>query len=79
MEGLHKREYLLRNLPTRSVTLFPSRAQIVHDIKDATLQPGINHVTIIGLTPTTDEHSIKVEGTGTAIITDTSVQLLPIP
>jgi hypothetical protein len=29
------------------------------------------------LTPTTDEHSIKVEGTGSAIITDITVELLP--
>jgi len=31
----------------------------------------------VGLTPTTDEHSIKVEGTGSAIITDITVELLP--
>jgi len=31
----------------------------------------------LGLTPTADEHSIKVEGTGTAIITDITVELLP--
>jgi hypothetical protein len=29
------------------------------------------------LTPTVDEHSIKVEGTGSAIITDIAVELLP--
>lgn len=29
------------------------------------------------MTPTTDEHSIKVEGTGSAIITDITVELLP--
>src|SRR4051794_37220045 len=40
-------------------------------------QPGLNQITVVGLTPTTDEHSIKVEGTGSAIITDITVELLP--
>jgi len=31
----------------------------------------------VGLTPTVDEHSIKVEGTGSAIISDITVELLP--
>jgi hypothetical protein len=38
MDGPHKQEFHVRNLPTRSVTLFPSRAQIVRDIKDVTLK-----------------------------------------
>lgn len=42
-----------------------------------TPQPGPNEITVVGLTPTTDEHSIKVEGTGSAIITDITVELLP--
>lgn len=41
------------------------------------LQPGINEVTISGLTPTLDEDSVKVEGAGSAIITDISVVSLP--
>lgn len=77
MEVIHKHEYQLRDLPTRTVTLFPSRAQVVRVIKNVALKPGINQVTVIGLTPTTDEHSIKVDGTGSAVITDISVQLLP--
>lgn len=32
---------------------------------------------MVGLTPTVDEHSIKVEGTGSATITDMTVELLP--
>lgn len=36
----------------------------------------MNQVSVIGLTPTVDEHSIKVEGTGSAIISDISVELL---
>ena len=37
-DSLHKQEFHVRNLPTRSVTLFPTRAQIVRDIKDVTLK-----------------------------------------
>ncbi|KAH8882563.1 hypothetical protein GQ53DRAFT_753611 [Thozetella sp. PMI_491] len=78
MEETNKVEYRVRDLPTRSVTLFPSRAQVIREIKDVPLRPGNNEVVVVGLTPTVDEHSIKVEGTGSnAIITDISVQLLP--
>ena len=41
------------------------------------LQTGVNQITVLGLTPTVDEHSIKVEGTGSAIISDITVELLP--
>ncbi|KAI3392072.1 hypothetical protein diail_6301 [Diaporthe ilicicola] len=76
MEATHNQEYRIRDLPTRSITLFPTRAQVVRDIKDVVLKPGLNQISVIGLTPTVDEHSIKVEGTGSAVITDISVQLL---
>ena len=101
----HKVEYRIRDLATRSVTLFPSRAQVVREIKDVPLkvshppwcpstatlptpmlsptdpsQPGANEITIVGLTPTVDEHSIKVEGSGSyATITDISIVSLPNP
>ncbi|KAK0643912.1 hypothetical protein B0T16DRAFT_416849 [Cercophora newfieldiana] len=77
MDTTHKQEYRIRDLPTKSVTLFPTRAQIVREIKDVALKPGANEITVVGLTPTADEHSIKVEGTGSAIITDITVELLP--
>ncbi|KAK0620453.1 hypothetical protein B0T14DRAFT_521458 [Immersiella caudata] len=77
MDTTHKQEYRIRDLPTKSVTLFPTRAQIVREVKDVSLKPGANEITVVGLTPTTDEHSIKVEGTGSAIITDITVELLP--
>ncbi len=97
METIHKLEYRIRDLPTRSVTLFPSRAQVVRDIKDVPLkvrtpfsrglgrrvprltshQPGATQITVVGLSPTVDEHSIKVEGTGSAIISDITVEFLP--
>lgn len=66
-------EYKLRDLPTRSVTLFPTRAQIYREIKDVPLKPGDNKIKVIGLSPTVDKDSIKVEGSGLAVITDISV------
>ncbi|KAK3985981.1 hypothetical protein QBC44DRAFT_403340, partial [Cladorrhinum sp. PSN332] len=77
MDTLHKQSFALGDLATRSVTLFPTRAQIVRDIRDVVLKPGPNEITVVGITPTADEHSIKVEGSGSAIITDITVELLP--
>ncbi|KAI7779562.1 mucoidy inhibitor-like protein [Diaporthe eres] len=76
MEATHTHEYRVRDLPTRSITLFPTRAQVVRDIRNVILKPGLNQISVIGLTPTVDEHSIKVEGTGSAVISDISVELL---
>lgn len=73
MDEAHRQKFQVRNLGTRSVTLFPSRAQVSREIK-AELKPGTNEITIIGLSPTVDEDSIKVEGTGSAIITDIAVE-----
>jgi hypothetical protein len=36
----------------------------------------LNQISVVGLTPTVDQHSIKVEGTGSAVISDISVELL---
>ncbi|KAK2614602.1 hypothetical protein N8I77_001411 [Diaporthe amygdali] len=76
MDTIHEHEYRIRDLPTRSITLFPTRTQVVRDIKDVILKPGLNQISVIGLTPTVDEHSIKVEGTGSAVISDISVELV---
>ncbi|KAL5325568.1 hypothetical protein ACEPPN_006695 [Leptodophora sp. 'Broadleaf-Isolate-01'] len=73
----YKQEFRIRDLSTRSVLLFPSRAQVIRDIKNITLHPGANQIVIDGLSPLVDEHSIKVEGTGSATITDVTVDLLP--
>ncbi|RDW69324.1 hypothetical protein BP6252_08344 [Coleophoma cylindrospora] len=73
----HKQEFRIRNLDTRSVILYPNRAQIIRDIKGITLKPGANQIIIDGLAPTVDKHSIKVEGTGAATITDLAVDYLP--
>lgn len=74
-----QQEFSVRKLGTKSVTLYPTRAQIVRDIKGVILKPGANKITIIGLTPTCDEHSIKVDGTGVATVTDLSIELVPNP
>ncbi|KAK0665204.1 hypothetical protein QBC41DRAFT_233277 [Cercophora samala] len=77
MDSLHKKRFHIRDLPTRTVTLFPTRAQVVRDIKEVALKPGANEITVVGISPTVDEHSIKVEGIGSAIITDITIELLP--
>lgn len=38
MDTAHKQEYKVRDLTTRSVTLFPSRAQVVRELKDVSLK-----------------------------------------
>ena len=38
MDTVHKQEYRIRDLPTRTVTLFPTRAQVVREIKDVPLK-----------------------------------------
>jgi hypothetical protein len=38
MDSVNKIEYKLRDLGTRSVTLFPTRAQIQRDIKNVNLK-----------------------------------------
>lgn len=37
-ENVCRQEFKIRNLPTRSVTLYPSRAHVIRDIKDVTLK-----------------------------------------
>ncbi|KAH7324966.1 hypothetical protein B0I35DRAFT_476166 [Stachybotrys elegans] len=77
MDNVNSIEYNIRDLSTRSVTLFPTRAQVFRDIKNVVLKPGSNQVTIRGLSPTVDEDSIKVEGLGAAVITNISVESAP--
>ncbi|KAL8651067.1 MAG: hypothetical protein Q9226_004871 [Calogaya cf. arnoldii] len=73
---IHKQEFTVRELPTRTVTLYPTRAHIVRAIEDLSIKPGLNEITIYGITPTADESSIKFEGTGSAIITDLTIDLV---
>ncbi|KAM3515958.1 hypothetical protein MY11210_000498 [Beauveria gryllotalpidicola] len=79
MESINKIDYKVADVPTRALVLFAERAQVFRDIKDIALKPGINEVTISGLSPTLDEESIKVESAGSAVITDISVEALPNP
>ncbi|KAF5683252.1 hypothetical protein FCIRC_4568 [Fusarium circinatum] len=73
----HKVEYKIRDIGTRSVTLFPTQAQVKREIKDVPLKPGVNEISIVGLSPTIDKNSVTVEGSGSATITGISVEFLP--
>ncbi|KAJ9649409.1 hypothetical protein H2199_000184 [Coniosporium tulheliwenetii] len=69
--------FLIKDLLTHSVTLYPARAKVVRNIPDVVLQPGPNEIEIYGLTPTADEHSVQIEGQGAAAtITDMTVDLV---
>jgi hypothetical protein len=72
-----KQTVYIRDLGTRSVTLYPSRAYIVRDVNNVVLKPGVNEIEIFGLSPTIDEHSVQVDGKGAATIIDMTVELVP--
>ncbi|KAF2090105.1 hypothetical protein K490DRAFT_54518 [Saccharata proteae CBS 121410] len=67
---------LIKDLTTKSVTLYPTRAHVTRDITDIAIQPGLNEIEIYGLTPTTDENSIQLDGHGVVTVTDTTVELI---
>lgn len=75
-DSIHRQEFAVRDLPTKSVTLYPARAQVVRDIDGIILKPGSNEVIIHGLTPTAEESSIKVDGKGAATIVDMAATLV---
>ncbi|KAG8416809.1 hypothetical protein J3459_013623 [Metarhizium acridum] len=78
METVNRIEYMVRDLNTRSVVLFPTRAQVVREMTAVNLKPATNKITVTGLSPTIEQESIKVEGGGSSvIITDVAVELLP--
>lgn len=77
MEVTHNVEYKIRDLATRAVTLFPNQAQVQRDIKDIPLRPGVNEISVVGLSPTVIKDSIKVEGNGAATIVGITVESLP--
>ncbi|KAH6989291.1 hypothetical protein BKA56DRAFT_611559 [Ilyonectria sp. MPI-CAGE-AT-0026] len=77
MEVTHKVEYKIRDLATRAVTLFPNQAQVQRDIRDIPLRPGVNEISVVGLSPTVIKDSIKVEGNGAATIVGITVESLP--
>ncbi|KAF7181089.1 hypothetical protein CNMCM7691_000218 [Aspergillus felis] len=69
-------EILVSDLPTKSVTLTPLRATVVREIQ-TTIQPGQNEITILGLDPLVDPDSIRVDGSGSATITDIQTDKVP--
>ncbi|KAH1513542.1 hypothetical protein KXX29_001778 [Aspergillus fumigatus] len=69
-------EILVSDLPTKSVTLTPLRVTVVREIQ-TTIQPGQNEITIIGLDPRVDPDSIRVDGSGSATITDIQTDKVP--
>lgn len=79
MSTIHEQTIDLRELPTKTVTLYPQKAEIVREIGDVKLKPGINEINIIGITPIADEGSIKVEAHGSTIVTDMVIDLIANP
>ncbi|KAF7525481.1 hypothetical protein G7054_g11074 [Neopestalotiopsis clavispora] len=67
MDEVHNQEFQIRDLGTRSVTFFPNCAQVTRDIKTQ-LKPGTSEVTIVGLSPSVIERSIKVNSIGAEVI-----------
>jgi hypothetical protein len=69
--------FQVKDLPTKSVTLYPSRAHVVREICDVVLTPGQNEIKIHGLSPSVDENSVQIDGRGGASITDLTLELVP--
>jgi hypothetical protein len=69
--------FQIKDLPTKSVTLYPARAHVVREIRDVRLQPGQNDIEIFGLTADADPNSVQIDGKGAAIITDMTLELAP--
>ncbi|KAH7130622.1 hypothetical protein B0J11DRAFT_429538 [Dendryphion nanum] len=72
-----KQLFNIKDLTTKSVILYPTRAHVTRSIENVHLNSGSNEVEIYGLSPTVDEHSIQIEGQGAATIADMTVQLVP--
>ncbi|KAL4803083.1 hypothetical protein BDV18DRAFT_163608 [Aspergillus unguis] len=76
MTEITSSEILISNLPTKEVTLAPKQVTVVREIH-ATIQPGQNEITIIGLDPRVNRDSIRIEGSGPATITDIQTSSVP--
>ncbi|KAL2783185.1 hypothetical protein BJX66DRAFT_330786 [Aspergillus keveii] len=68
-------EILISDLPTKQVTLAPQQVTIVREIP-TTIQPGQNEITLLGLDPRVNAHSIRIEGSGAATITDIQTSIV---
>ncbi|KAF2672103.1 hypothetical protein BT63DRAFT_188208 [Microthyrium microscopicum] len=75
-ENIPSQSFNIRELSTKTVTLYPARAHVVREIPSIALQPGQNEIEIYGLAETIDEQSLQIEGTGNgeATITDITVE-----
>lgn len=46
---IEKKEYHVRDLPTRTVTLFPTKAQVVRDLKQLALKVTSSNPLLLGI------------------------------
>ncbi|KAF8462929.1 hypothetical protein BDZ91DRAFT_784270 [Kalaharituber pfeilii] len=85
---IHRQQFNLLQLPTTSVTIHPTRATVVRNIKDVVLKPGRNEIILHQLTPVADEDSVKITGRLTntngagprvLLIADTTIDLVKPP
>ncbi|CRG87396.1 hypothetical protein PISL3812_04413 [Talaromyces islandicus] len=59
--------------PTKSVTFSLAKATVVREIKD----PGANEIIVSGIDPKLDPESVRVEGYGSATITNMQTEIVP--
>jgi hypothetical protein len=76
-DSIPKQTYHLKDVPTKSLILYPTRAHVTREINNVILEAGQNEIEIYGLGPMVDESSIQIDGTGQATITDITVDLVP--
>jgi hypothetical protein len=76
-DDIPRLSFQIKDLPTKSVTLYPSRAHVVREICDVVLKPGQNEIQIHGLSSSVDENSVQIDGRGGASITDLTLELVP--
>lgn len=76
-DDIPRQSFQIRDLPTKSVTLYPARAHVIREIRDVLLLPGQNEIEIFGLTADADQNSVQIDGKGAATITDMTLELTP--
>ncbi|KKK21062.1 hypothetical protein AOCH_006614 [Aspergillus ochraceoroseus] len=76
MAEIASSEVLISELPTKQIILAPKQATVVREIFTS-IQPGQNEITIIGLDPKVNPESIRIEGSGSAVITDIQTNIIP--
>jgi hypothetical protein len=76
-EDIPRQIFQIGDLPTKSVTLYPARAHVIRELRDIIFQPGQNEIEIVGLTSSTDENSVQVDGKGSATVIDMTLEKIP--